>query len=143
MMRPGQLILCYTIFMHTLSVLRDYLVWHYSVALSDTLHTWWNYVWFVFHVFSVGDVAKTLFSPWKRLEEKRVSILKSPQDYFANMFVNLIMRIVGFMIRTALLAIALICFLITVLGGLLFVLLWIPLPVLLLHFIISGVRLLI
>ena len=129
--------------MRIFSVFRDYLVWHYSVALSDILHMWWNYVWFVFHVFSVGDVAKTLFAPWKRLEEKKVSIFKNPQDYFGNMFVNLIMRMVGFIVRAALLLIALLSLSVIFFGGLAFLVLWIPLPAIIVHFIISGIRLLI
>jgi len=129
--------------MRIFSVFRDYLVWHYSVALSDILHMWWNYVWFVFHVFSVGDVAKTLFAPWKRLEEGKVNLIKNPQEYFGNMFVNLIMRMVGFVVRAALLTIALICFLFIFFGGLAFFALWIPLPVLITHFFINGLRLLI
>lgn len=128
--------------MRAFSVFRDYLVWHYSVALSDILHLWWNYVWFVFRVFSVIPVAKTLFAPWKRLEEGKVSIFKNPQDYFANMFVNLIMRMVGFMVRTALLVIAFISFLFVLIGGLVFLALWIPLPALLVHFFVNGIRLL-
>jgi hypothetical protein len=104
---------------------------------------WWNYVWFVFHVFSVPDVAKTLFAPWKRLEEKKVSIFKSPQDYFGNMFINLIMRMVGFVVRAALLLIALLSLSVIFFGGLAFLLLWIPLPAIIVHFVISGLRLLI
>lgn len=129
--------------MRIFSVFRDYLVWHYSVAISDILHMWWNYVWFVFHVFSVKDVAKTLLSPWKRLEEKKVSIFQNPQDFFGNMVINMILRLVGFVIRAALLIIAFLCFFITFFGGLLFLALWIPLPVLLVHFFVNGLRLLI
>ncbi len=129
--------------MRIFSVFRDYLVWHYSVALSDILHMWWNYVWFVFHVFSVKDVVKTLFSPWKRLEEKKVSIFKDPEEYFGNMLVNLIMRVVGFMVRASLLVIAFIAFIFIFFGGLVFFALWIPLPVFIAHFFVSGLRLLI
>ena len=128
--------------MNAFRLLRDYFVWHYSTALSDILHIWWNYLWFVNHLFSVPDVLRTWFAPWKRLQEKKVNIIISPEDFFANIFVNLIMRMVGFVVRTALLGVALLCFLVIFIGGLSFLALWIFLPVLIVHFFVNGLRLL-
>lgn len=125
------------------AVARDYLVWHYSVALSDILHIWLNYIWFVNHLFSVPDVLKTLFAPWKRLQEERVNILQDASAFFGNLFVNLIMRMVGLVVRLGLLAVALCCFGIVFIGGVMFFFLWLALPVLIAHFFISGIRLLI
>lgn len=124
------------------SITRDYLVWHYSTALSDILHIWWNYLWFVGYLFSVPEVLRTWFSPWKRLHEKKVNIFKSPEDFFANIFVNLIMRLVGVLIRTALLGVASLAFLIAIIGGVLLFVFWLILPALLIHFIGSGFKLL-
>ncbi len=124
--------------MQAFSVARDYLVWHYSAALSDMFHIWWNYLWFVNHLFSVPDVLKTWISPWKRLQEDKVNILMKPEDFFANFFVNLMMRLVGFMVRTALLFIALCSFLIIFIGGIMGFFTWLVLPALVVHFLISG-----
>lgn len=124
------------------SVIRDYFVWHYSTALVDIFHIWWNYLWFINHLFSVRDVFMTWLAPWKRLQEKKVNILTHMEDFFANLFVNIMMRIVGFVIRTALLLIALCSFLIIFISGFLFVILWILLPLLILHFFVNGFTLL-
>ena len=126
-----------------LSLARDYLIWNYSVAYVDMLHVWWNYIWFINHLFSVKDVAKSWISPFKRLSESRANIIKDPEAFFGNLFVNIIMRIVGFTIRTALMLIAVLCFTFIVVVGLWFILFWTALPLLLVHFIISGFGLLI
>jgi hypothetical protein len=125
-----------------LTIARDYLVWHYSRAYIDIVHIWWNYLWFVNHVFSVPEVAKSWFSPFKRMQEDKVNIIKSPSDFFANMFVNLILRMVGICIRTSLLTIALLVFALVFLLGLAFLLLWTVLPLLIGHFGITSVRIL-
>lgn len=124
------------------AVVRDYFVWHYSNALVDMFHIWWNYLWFINHLFAVPDVFMTWFSPWKRLQEKKVNILTSPQDFFANIFVNIIMRIVGFVVRTALLCIALFSFSAIFVIGFLLIILWVILPLIIAHFLISGFSLL-
>ncbi len=125
------------------SVAKNYLVWHYSTAYNDLFHIWWNYLWFVNHLFSVPDVIMSWFSPFKRLQEDKVNILLKPEDFFANIFVNIIMRLVGTFIRTALIVMALCCFTIVIVGGVLFVVLWTALPILLADFVINGLQLLI
>lgn len=126
--------------MQILSIARDYLVWHYSVALVDIMHIWWNYVWFVNHFFSVPDVAKSWIAPFKRLQEEKVNFIKSPEDFFANLFINIMMRIVGTIIRTALLAMALLSFIFVLCAGLTIFITWLALPVLVGHFFITGFR---
>ncbi len=124
-------VLCYTKrVMKILSLAKNYLVWHYSTAYIDLFHVWWNYLWFVNHLFSVPDVLRSWFAPFKRLQEERGNILLHPEDFFGSLFINFIMRIVGFVIRTALITIALLSFLIVLIGGCMFLLLWTVLPVL-------------
>lgn len=128
--------------MSILKVFRDYLIWHYTSAYIDIFHIWWNYIWFVNHIFSVPDVLRSWISPFKRLQEDKVNLLKNPEDFFANLFVNIVMRIVGTIIRTALLFIALIFFAIVLLFGAVFILLWTILPVLVGYLFIHGIDLL-
>lgn len=123
-------------------VLRDYLVWHFTVAYLDIVYIWWNYLWFVNHIFSVPDVLQSWISPFKRLQEEKVNIIKSPEDFFANLFVNLMMRIVGIVIRTALLFVALCFFVAVFVFGIVFALFWTILPMLLIYLFINGIHLL-
>ncbi len=127
--------------MRIFSVAKNYLVWHYSTAYNDMLHIWWNYIWFVNHLFSVPDVIMSWIAPFKRLQEDKVNILLKPEDFFANIFVNIMMRIVGFIIRSALITIALICFTIVIVGGLLLLVIWTLLPMLIVYFLINSIGL--
>jgi hypothetical protein len=113
---------------------RDYIIWHYTVAYADIVHIWWNYLWFINHLFAVPEVFASWLAPFKRLTEEKVKFLKSPQDFFANMFVNLIMRIVGAIIRTAIVCIACIGFVSVLLIGFSFLFLWTVLPILVIRF---------
>ena len=99
-----------------------------------------NYVWIVNHIFSVPDVLGSWIAPFKRLQEEKVNIMKSPEDFFANMFINIMMRIVGTTIRTALLGMALLAFLFVITAGFIILITWIALPVLVGHFFITGFR---
>jgi hypothetical protein len=124
------------------SVAKNYLVWHYSTALNDFLHIWWNYLWFINHLFSVPQVIGSWLAPFKRLQEERSSILLHPEEFFSNLFVNIIMRIVGFFLRTALISVALLSFLTVIIGGVMFLALWIVLPMLVVDLIIQGTQML-
>ena len=121
-------------------VFRDYLIWHYSAAYSDIIHIWWNYLWFVNHIFSFPAVVGSWIAPFKRLQEEKVNILKDPEDFFANLFVNIIMRIVGFIIRSAVIFIASCFFVFVFVFGAIFFVVWTVLPILVVYFFISGVQ---
>lgn len=120
------------------SVFRDYLFWHYSAAYADIFGIIRNYLWVVNRKFSVLDVLKNLFAPFKRLKEEKVNIIHSPSDFFAGLVVNIIMRIVGCIVRIALIAAAFAAFLVVIMLGILGALLWTALPVLVVYFFISG-----
>lgn len=128
--------------MNIVSIGKNYLLWHYSVALSDFFHIWWNYLWFVNHLFSVPDVIGSLFSPFKRLHEERGSILLHPEEFFSGLVVNIIMRLVGFFLRSAIIIMALLSFITVIIGGIIFTLLWLILPVLVVSFFLNGIGLL-
>lgn len=125
--------------MNFVSIAKNYLVWHYSAAISDILYIWWNYLWFVNHLFSVPDVIGSLFAPFKRLQEDRGSLLLHPEQFFSGLVVNIIMRLVGFFLRTAIITAALLGFTIVIIGGLMFIALWMVLPVLLVDLILNGI----
>ena len=129
--------------MNLLSITKNYLVWHYSTAYNDIVHIWWNYIWFVNHLFSVPDVIKSLFAPFKRLQEEKSSILIHPEEFFSNLLVNLIMRMVGFFLRTVIIFMALLGFTMVIIGGLLLLSLWTILPVLIVVLVINGLKTLI
>ncbi len=125
-----------------LSVAKDYLQWHYTTAFADIFRIWRNYLWFVNHLFSVKDVLLTLFAPWRRLQEKTVNPLKDMEGFFSALTVNLLMRLVGIVIRLALLLIALVGFFFVIALGLLVFVAWIFAPFFFAHAFIKAIGLL-
>lgn len=94
--------------MNALSFIWNYVRWHYGEALIDMFYITKNYLWGVGHVFSVDILLRTLFVPWHRLGSHTASLFSNPFDFFGDMLVNVMMRIVGFVARIVLLSLALI-----------------------------------
>jgi hypothetical protein len=112
-----------------------YLNWHYTKGLSELSKNLWNFIVFQFHFFSVKDLLFTLLSPFQRLKEDYGSNIIDFERIFSALIVNLIMRAVGFFVRSIILIIAFICITISFLLFPVLLLLWILLPFLLFIFI--------
>ena len=115
-----------------------YLVWHYTEALAD----WWrivgNFVWFFFHMFSIGLLTRTLFSPFKRMQEERKKGSLAFEDWGGAIIVNLLMRIIGFLVRLMIILVGIIFILFTILIGATAFLLWLILPALVAFLLVFG-----
>lgn len=126
--------------MKGLTIIRDYIFWHYSAALLDILFIWRNYLWFVNHLFSVWLLIKTYISPWKRMSEKKPNVFDL-EDFLSAILVNIIMRMVGMLFRTILLGIALFFYIVIIVAGFAFIIFWIVLPPLIIKLFVSGTSL--
>ncbi|OHA26650.1 MAG: hypothetical protein A3D52_03135 [Candidatus Taylorbacteria bacterium RIFCSPHIGHO2_02_FULL_44_36] len=115
-----------------------YLVWHYSEALAD----WWrivgNFVWFFFHMFSIGLLLRTLFSPFKRMQEERKKGGFKFEDWGGAIIINVLMRLIGFGVRTMLIAVGAIFILFTILIGVTAFVLWLVLPLAVTFLLVFG-----
>lgn len=87
-----------------------YLVWHYSAALAAWWRIYGNILWFLSHFFSVALLFRTLFSPWRRMAESYPGRLV-PTVIAETLMVNLLMRLVGLVIRVIFLLFALVIWL--------------------------------
>ncbi len=83
--------------MNPFSVARGYLEWHYGRAFRDILSVWMNLTWFITHLFSLPLLARTLFSPWKRMQEQYER--KGLESIFESLVLNILSRIFGAMVR--------------------------------------------
>src|SRR3989338_11642729 len=105
-------------------LLTRYLIWHYSEALAD----WWrivgNFIWFFFHMFSIDLLLRTLFSPFKRLQEERKKGSWAFEDWGGAIIINVLMRLIGFGVRTMFIAVGLIFIIFTAIVGIVAFILW-------------------
>jgi hypothetical protein len=113
--------------MRLLLVIPYYISWHYSRALAGIVRLTNNLVWFLWHFFSIGLLAKTLFSPWQRLQEIRPKGLDI-EAYLSTALVNMVMRGVGFIIRLLFICLGLIAIVGTILIGCGVFIVWLALP---------------
>lgn len=112
-----------------------YFNWHYTQGLSELSKNLWNFIVFQFHFFSVKDLLLTLLSPFQRLKEDYGNNAIDFEKIASALVVNIIMRVVGFVVRSVILICAFICITFSLLLFPLLLLLWILLPFLLFIFI--------
>jgi hypothetical protein len=121
-------------------VFLNYIYWHYTRAFVDIYWIWKNHLWFIWKFFSVSLLFKTLLSPWKRLGEEDKSKGLDIEGFFGSLIVNTLMKVLGFLMRTALIFVAIFSFLLVFFLGLLFFIVWIFLPFLLVGLFITSIK---
>lgn len=117
-----------------------YLQWHYSQGLLDLIGIVRNFLWFFYEFFSIPILLKTLFSPFHRLGEKYTHSLNI-EKWFETFVVNLLMRIVGMVLRVFLIMLGSVCMIITSVVGIFFLCAWMFAPVLLSFLLLFGIKL--
>ena len=125
-----------------LLVLPAYLTWHYSQSLADYLRLWARSAWFVTHVFSMPLLLATLFSPWRRLSEhypRRLDLA----EWGEALIVNLLMRLVGFVVRVFVLVFGVLTLVFVLMVGAIGFLVWLTAPALVPIFAALGVWMLV
>ena len=114
-----------------------YLAWHYTYAIRDFFGIWGNMIWFTYQYFSIPILFRTLFSPFKRLKEYSKGGLDIG-SFFESLVVNIIMRLVGFILRSIIILIGLSALTFTIFLGIVFFFLWLVLPFLIIFLLITG-----
>lgn len=119
----------------------QWLTWHYSQAPKGILKALKNFLVFNFHYFSIGFLARTLFSHWRRYIEQypRGFDIKGWLSAFVG---NLISRSLGALVRTITILAGLIVELFILFFGIVAFLVWLFLPILLVFGVYFGIKLL-
>jgi hypothetical protein len=115
-----------------------YIGWHYSRGLVDLCHAWGNFFWFVGHFFSLPLMFRTLFAPWRRMNEHYPRVFDMEAMGEA-LIVNVMMRIVGFVARIILIALGILSYLFVLVAGTLVLAIWISLPIAVPALVISAI----
>jgi hypothetical protein len=116
------------------------ILWHYTKAYKEIYILTKNVIWFFFHLFSIKDLLKTLFYPWQKMGEQYQGGFHL-SEWFSSKIINILMRCVGFLVRTLMIIIGLtcVCFAILVACGVFVV--WTAIPFILVFLFISSIRL--
>ena len=109
--------------------LREYLTWHYGKALSEIFTLFKTYLKFVYHFFSLPLLVRTWISPLLRRSEERPADVLDFEALAMSLVGNLILRIVGFVLRTFVLGLGIIAELCVTVFFILLFAAWIALPI--------------
>jgi len=106
----------------------NFIHWYYNQGTHAALEIWKNFLIFAWEHFSIVELFKTLFSPWRR----DVVILDLPGLHPARMvtifFENLVSRILGCIVRSVVISTGLLVTLLVLIVGLLGSFLWVAAP---------------
>jgi CHASE2 domain-containing sensor protein len=108
----------------------------------EIFHVWLNLMWFVVHFFSIPQLMRSWVSPWKRMVEGR-GRKWNLEDLASFIIIGIISRIIGFVLRTLVIAIGLATLSIVVVGGFVFYALWLTAPIVLIGLLGFGITFLI
>lgn len=128
--------------MLVLTILHHYLLWHYATALREMAHVAANLLWFVVHFFSLPQLARSLFAPYRRITEERHRRFNL-EDIAGYIIINLISRIIGFLLRFIILIAGLLSLVMLTVGIVIAYIFWLFAPIVLIALLIAGFRLLI
>jgi hypothetical protein len=119
----------------------NYLLWHYSLALKEIWHIFKNFFWFTTHLFSIPQLSRSLFSPWKRLTEEKGRGFGFEQ-IAGYIIINLLSRLIGALIRSVIILAGISALLFLSIGLLVFYTFWLIAPAMLLTMLYYGLVLL-
>jgi len=123
-------------------LLPNYLIWHYSKGLKEMLQIWGNLLYFIIHYFSLPNLFRTLFSPWKRMNEEASRTI-NPSAIMEHVIFNTLLRIIGFFIRLATIIAGLVVTLFVITSGLAVFAVWLTMPFVLVALFMAGILLIV
>jgi hypothetical protein len=125
-----------------LSIVHHYLTWHYTRALMEIFHVWQNFLWFTFNFFSIPQLLISWFAPWKRMTETRNGQWNF-EAIAGFIIVNLLSRLIGFILRSIIILLGLSALLLLVIAGFATYVFWVAAPFILIGMLGYGITLLI
>lgn len=112
------------------AILHHYLIWHYGRAFREIAHVWFNLFWFTYHFFSIPQLLRSYFAPWKRMTEERGDTF-SFEDLAGFVVINVISRLIGMLLRTIIIGFGLIALFVLCVGIIATYVFWVCAPAIL------------
>ncbi len=124
--------------MNFLLIAPHYISWHYTKAISDLINLFKDFTWFIWNMFSIKILLKTLFVPFQKLSVKSTKKFDI-QEYFSALATNLLMRLLGFVMRTFFIILGLLSLVFFTALSAVFFIVWLILPLILIGMFVLGV----
>ena len=115
-----------------------YLFWHYSKGIKSFLIIWRNFIEFFWNFFSIKLLFRTLFSHWRRDITRRGPGFDL-KEFLEALIFNIFTRLIGAVVRSAIIFIGLLIELLTICLGIISFLVWLILPFVLLYLLLAGI----
>ena len=106
----------------------SFLDWHFHEATLNIIKAWRNFLSFNLRYFSVGELARTLFSHWHKTSEGYGRGFDL-QRFFSVFIGNMFSRVLGAIARSVFIVVGLTVELFILLAGLIVLLFWVLLPI--------------
>lgn len=102
--------------------------WYYNQGIHELLEIWKNFLFFTWWYFSIAELSKTLFSPWRR--DVSMSSWRGfhPLKTLELFFENIVSRLLGAVVRLAVICAGLVFLSFVFIAGLAINFLWISAP---------------
>jgi hypothetical protein len=127
--------------MFFLTLLRDYMLWHYGAGLIAFVRVYKNFWWFLVQFFSIPQLTSSLFAPYKRMSERRGSLLDL-RWWIGFIVINTMSRLLGLVIRLIIIGTGVLSLMLFSLSALISYGLWLVTPLLLIYCFSYGLYLL-
>jgi len=128
--------------MQIILIILGYIKWHYGKSLLSLTKVWRNFLYFILDFFSMKLLFRNFFDPWKRMADnypKNFNLKK----YLYVLITNIIVRVVGIMMRTILIITGLSCYILLILFYPIVLSIWLVLPFIVIILIGLGINLII
>ncbi len=120
----------------------QFVIWYYTAALFNFIKISGDFIWFLYHFFSIPILIPTLFSKWKRIGDVRTRKFDI-KDFFSVFIVNSIMRVIGFFIRFFVIITGILSIVLAIAVEMLIFVVWLFLPVIIVALFALGMKLMI
>lgn len=127
--------------MFFLTIVGDYITWHYSTALLSFVRIYKNLWWFLLQFFSIPQLSVSLLAPYKRMTERRGPLLDI-EGWVGFIAINVMSRLLGFFIRVTIITVGLLSLVVLSVGAVTTYAIWLIAPFLVVFCFTFGVYLL-
>ena len=117
-----------------------FLDWYFIELPKKISRIWLNFLWFINNYFSLIDLLKTFFFPWKGYYYSYREGGFDPARWMGNLIFNTFSRFIGMILRLLVIILGIIAEIFIVILGILFFFSWAIFPVLLILSFLKGFK---